>query len=43
MKLLLFIHAYGIILYINWVFCFGPVRTPVAMALFLIVVDIPGQ
>ena len=39
MKLLLFIHAYGIILYINCIFCFGQV----AMAIFFIVVVIPGQ
>ena len=39
------VHAYGIILYINYVvvFCFGQVRTLVAMATFFIVVVIPGQ
>ena len=39
MKLLLFIHAYGIIIYIN--FC--QVTNLVAMKTFFIVVDIPGQ
>ena len=34
MKLILFIHAYDIILYIYNVFCFGQVRTLVAMAPF---------
>ena len=43
MKLLLFIHAYGIILYINFVFCFSQVRTLVAMATFFTVVVLPGQ
>ena len=35
MKLILFIHVYDIILSINYVFCFGQVRTQVAMATFL--------
>ena len=44
MKLLLFIHAYGITLYINcFLFFFGQVRTLVSMATFFIVVVIPGQ
>ena len=34
MKLFLFIHAYGIILYINSVFGFGQVTTLIAMATF---------
>ena len=40
MKLILFIHAYDIILYINSDFCFCQVRTMFAMATFFIVVII---
>ena len=32
--MLLFIHAYGIFLYINCIFCFGQISTLVAMATF---------
>ena len=36
MKLILFIHVYDIILYINCVFCCGQVRTLAAMTTFFI-------
>ena len=43
MKLILFVHVYDIILYINCVFCCGQVRTLAAMTTFFIVVVILGQ
>ena len=36
MKLILFIHVYDIMLYINCVFCCGQVRTLAAMTTFLL-------
>ena len=42
MKLILFIHVYDIILYINCVYCFVQVRTGYYGNFFIFVV-IPGQ